>query len=86
MATFPMPYNKSIYFIQQFISFTLLPLSCPSPFLLPVGNHFFVLYTFESFPVLLFLSLFYFLDSIYKWWDTGFIFLCLTYFTKYSKL
>ena len=53
----------------------------PSPCWKPLvwSLHLWVLY----FSVLL-TSLLYFVDSMYKWYHTVFLFLCLTYFTKHN--
>ena len=57
----------------------LLP--CPSPH----GRHWFVLYICESVSFLE-CSLICFLDSMNKWWNIVFIFLCLPYFTSHNAL
>ena len=68
--------------------FPLLFLSSPTT-LLPSGNHLFVLYIYNSVPILLYLFTcycFFFLPSIYNLNHTVFTFLCLTYFTKSNAL
>ena len=47
-------YPCCLFYTQQFVSLDSLPLSCPSSFIFPTGNHQFVLYICESLSVLLY--------------------------------
>ena len=75
-------------FILQLEVCTLNPLHLfhlPPPTLLPSVNHQFVLYIYESVSVL-FVHLFCFIESSYKWNYAVIVFLCLTYFSYPNTL
>lgn len=64
---------------MYFVSLNFVPLSCPNPFPLPSASLtlIYFLYLYICFCFAVYIPLFYFWDSIHKWYHRVFIFFCL---------